>query len=169
MPPMMMPVEVPFYAIQQMGGSSMTEAAALWIVSAEGPFSEGKLVDEANYPIVSLRQKKLNKVKQLRDEKDYGGVDTPHGQVDTDVDSQRKISGAVTMSILLGSSFEMTWRMKDNTEVTLNAEGMADLGIAVGLNTAAAQAIKNNLDALLKSATTIEEIDAVDIYSPWNV
>lgn len=106
-------------------------------------------------------------VKAKRDAVEWSGCATPHGPIDTDPDSQRKIGGGSTAALVLGAAFSKDWRMSDDTIVTLDNEQMIAVGLYVVAHVDACQQRKNALDAEIEAATTLAELDAIDIESGW--
>jgi hypothetical protein len=107
------------------------------------------------------------RIKDKRNAVERAGCATPYGRIDTDADSQRKIGGASTMALALGTQFTMSWRMADNSIVTLNASQMIEVGVAAAQYVAACQANKNALDAAVQAATSVADLDAIDIEAGW--
>ena len=103
------------------------------------------------------------KLKLNRDQAEWAGVETPLGRVDSDPNSQRKISGAVTLAMLGGQNFTIDWRMADNTTVTHDHDATVATGLAVGQHVAACQAHKNSVEAEIDAATTEEELEAISL------
>ncbi|UAK24175.1 DUF4376 domain-containing protein [Sphingomonas nostoxanthinifaciens] len=69
-----------------------------------------------------------------RNARQTGGCLTPLGRVDTDADSQRKISGAALAALIAksaGQAFSIDWTMADNSVVTHDAAAMIAMGMAV--------------------------------------
>lgn len=132
---------------------------------SEGPWT----VDGANLVIdVAARKLALRAlVKAKRDEVEFGGVMTEYGRVETNPDSQRKLVGASTAALALGDNFSKEWRMADDSIVTLNANAMIALGLAVVAHVDACQQNKNSLDAQIESASTATELDLININSGW--
>ena len=114
-----------------------------------------------------VKARMFARVKSLRDARETGGLVTPYGPLDTDPDSQRKISGSVVMAMLGGAGFTIEWRMADNTLVSLDATGMSTLGVLVGQHVRQCQTRKNELDAAIGAATTPEELNAIDLEAEW--
>lgn len=109
----------------------------------------------------------LARVRALREQHETGGLTTPFGPIETDAESQRKISGAVVMAMLGGAAFSIDWRMANNAIVTLNATDMSNLGVLVGQHVSACQYRKNDLDAAIGAAATLAEIEAIDAEAGW--
>ena len=140
------------------------------MVSAAGAFPNGLIVEDEDYPLAAARIEKKARALVLRDKKATSGLETPFGRFDTDIASQQKISGAVLMALIAAQSqqpFSVDWRLAGNGLVTLNATTMMQVGVLIGQHVAACQDRKNDLDAALDAATTLAEIEAVDVESGW--
>lgn len=131
------------------------------------PFEGGVIVPDETATLDSLKARKKAELKLKRNQEEWKGVTTPLGIVDSDPDSQRKVSGAVTMAMIGGTNFSIDWRMQDNSVVTHDHDAMITMGLAVGQHVSACQDRKNELEALIDAATTAEELDAVDITQGW--
>lgn len=125
------------------------------------------MVSDADLPLASKRLALSSAVKRKRDAVEGGGCDTPVGRVDTDLRSQVKIHGAVTMAALAGDLYTVNWRMADNSVVPLSASEVTAMGVAVGQFIADCQARKNTLDAAIAAAETLAELDAIEVGEGW--
>lgn len=109
-------------------------------------------------------------VKALRNAHEYGGCETPLGAVDSDETAKLQISGAVQMAMLsiqFGEPFSIEWTMLDNSTVTHSAAQMIALGVAVGQHVVSCRTAATALRTAINAATTIEEIEAIDIETGW--
>lgn len=137
------------------------------LVSPNGPFAGGTVLDAEQSDYESQKAFMKAKLKLRRDTAEWAGVQTAVGLVDSDPDSQRKISGTVTMAMLGGENFSIEWRMKDNTVVTLNAAQTIAVGVAVGMHVAAGQVNKNRIDSLLEACTDVAQLMDIDLEEGW--
>ena len=131
------------------------------------PFDGAVIVPDETATLDSKKARKKAELKLKRDSIEWGGVQTPLGVVDSDPDSQRKISGVVTMAILVGTKFSIEWRMRDNSVVTHNHDQIVALGMAVGEHVSLCQNRKNELEVDIDSSTTEEELSFIDITVGW--
>lgn len=124
---------------------------------------------------VALARAKSNAVKAIKMKRDgiqFGGVEwSPDGGVttyivQTDKDSQAKLSGAVVRTDKKNSA-QQAWRMKDNSVVVLNKVKFDDMAVAVGDHVDACYVRQAELEALVEAASTAAEVDAIDIQSGW--
>lgn len=119
---------------------------------------------------LALRERKdrmLAAVKAKRDACEQAGCQTPYGPIDTNPDSQRKVGGGSTAALALGASFSKKWRMADNSYQVLDAAKMIEVGLLVVAHVDACQQRKNDLDEAIEEATTLAELDLIDIESGW--
>jgi len=117
-----------------------------------------------------MRARRWRKVKAARDAAEWSGCTTQLGRVDTDPDSQRKVSGSVQMAMIAqaaGVPFDLAWTMQDNRSVMHDADAMIGMGVAVGRHVAACHAVALAKRAVIDAADTAEAIAAVDIEGGW--
>lgn len=115
------------------------------------------------YAKIALREK----VKALRNTVEWRGCATSFGHIDSDPDSQRKLSGGSTAALALGEAFSKEWRMADDTVVTFDAAQMIEAGLTVVAHVDACQQRKNALDEEIDAATTLAELEVIDIEAGW--
>jgi hypothetical protein len=118
------------------------------------------------------RLSKWSACKSRRSSAEEAGCQTPLGRVDTDADSQRKISGSVQMAMLAqaaGVPFSIDWTMEDDTAVTHDAQAMILMGMAVGQHVAACHAAGFLKREAIYAAQTVEEVGAIDLEEGWPV
>lgn len=111
-----------------------------------------------------------NEVKAARARHEEGGCATSLGRVDTDADSQRKVSGSVQMAMIAhaaGAPFEIMWTMQDNSEVPHDAAAMIAMGLAVGGHVSACHAAARSLWTAIDAAADLAAVDAIDINQGW--
>lgn len=141
-----------------------------WLVSDQGFFTGGVIVADEITEIDALKLKKKASIQTLRDQNISKGCTTPAGVVDTDAASLRNIMAtyqAAALALLTSNPFSITWRMADNSSVTLDSMGMIGMGNAVLARTKAIYENSWALKASLAAATTIEEANAVDPSTGW--
>jgi hypothetical protein len=120
-------------------------------------------------PISVLKERKWEAVKAIRAEKLLLSS-TPFGVAQSDLESMVKINGLVSMAEIAKSTeepFSEIFTMADNSEVELDADDMIAFGVAVGRHIAATHGRARSLRNVIDSATTPEELDAIDIDSAW--
>lgn len=162
---------IPSEAITVDAETTLEEAVMAWLVSEDGPYTGGQIVEDAEFAFLSLRLAMKQAVKTKRSTAEQAGLTVAGiGSFDTDVESQRKINGAVTMALIALQSnqpFDLDWRLADDSVVSLDAMEMIGVGVAVGQHVSACQANKNALDAAIALATTVEELQAIDTDAGW--
>lgn len=118
----------------------------------------------------ALRAARWVRVKAARDAAEWGGCATALGRVDTDRDSQRKISGSVQMAqIALGAGepFSVDWTMLDNSVATHDGPAMIAMGIAVGRHVATCHEVAVGKRAAIEAGDDVAAIEAVEIEAGW--
>lgn len=133
-----------------------------WVISASGDS-----LDPWTQPLAELKARMLAAVRNERDERQAAGVATPWGVADTNLEARLNVAGAVSLAMVQGDDFAITWRMFDNTLVELDAADMQVLGQIVAQHIALCQYRKNDLDVEIESAASMEELAAVNIKTGW--
>lgn len=155
-----------------------TESATLnWLVSEDGLFAGGAYMEKDAYLLRKAQTAKHAEIKSRRVELEESGLVTSFGEVDSDPDSQRKIAGAIQMAMIsrdaeLGAThfpdgFNLIWRFSDNTTRPLTAAEMIQMGVEVGKQVTQFQMVKNHFDGIVGAATTVAEVEAVDVQVDW--
>lgn len=145
-----------------------TPVGEWWVALSEDDEIEAvPFVRSASAQLALGKMAQHDAVKLKRDLFEHAGCATADGPIDTDPDSQRKVSGAATMALALGAAFTMDWRMADDSIVTLDATQMITVGVAVAQHVAACQARKNELDEAIVAAADLTELAAIDIEIGW--
>lgn len=132
-----------------------------WVIDADGTglVAYAPLLDER-------KRARWLAARDYRDGRASGGCVTPAGRVDSDPESRGKISGGSTAAIAskaAGIAFSIDWTMADNSVVTLDADAMIAMGLAVVQHVATCQQIGTGIRDRISSATTDAELDAIDI------
>lgn len=81
---------------------------------------------------------------------------------DADFASQQKINGAVTLALMSGSLTTMDWTDANNNTVTLTKVELLGLGAALGQRTSDIYSQARALRTQVESATSVEELNAVN-------
>lgn len=126
-------------------------------IDADAVIEDGQMV----VPIHVLRDRKWQEIKAARDHVRYAGCPTPKGVMDNDADSQRKVTSAVTMALLLGDAFMVPWTMQDNSVVVHTKDDIEAAGLAMGMFDSQCHAIGQGLRAQIEAAATAEELEAI--------
>lgn len=131
------------------------------------PFAGGVIVDDETATLDSKKARKKSELKLKHNAVEWGGIPTAFGIIDSDPDSQRKISNAVLTAMSLKDSFVIDWRVKDNSLIELNADEMIAIGIEVTQHISLCQKNKNLLDQRINSAINEEELNDIDLQIGW--
>lgn len=156
---------------------------------AAGAYLDGGKIVANPTAIEALRATMLATLSNVRDDHLCGGCKTSFGPVDSGMVSRQNISGAVAMaqiakaaaqtaSVTTGKTvnatastnqpaFSIRWRLKNNGYVTLDADQMITMGVVVGTFVNAVYARSFTLKDSITSATTIEALKAINVYSGW--
>jgi len=153
------------------------EDVVAWLTGPDGPYTDGEFLLTSEYDLSKAQSIKYAEIKARRIELEEGGLQTSFGVADSDPDSQRKISGGVQMAMIslhntLGpvafpDGLEIVWRFQDNSTVPLDASQMIQMGVEVGKQVAQYQMVKNYFDAQVAAATTIADVETIDVQVNW--
>lgn len=95
-----------------------------------------------------------------------GGCDTPKGRVDTDLNSQTRITQFVTdaaISKMINEPWSESWTMADNSSQEHNADDMISMGKALNTFLSACHFAHKAIKDEINSATIGEEAMAINI------
>ena len=109
-------------------------------------------------------------VKAQRDAAIDGGAATPSGVVDSDELARSNVSGAALGALIAKSAsapYSVTWTMLDNSTVTLDADGMIAMGLAVLAHVNACHDRARALRAEIEAASDMAELLAIDVLAGW--
>lgn len=160
------PVEI---ALTDLTGDPLSGAAAVLI--GAGGYLEGGVIVADPTPLETLRLTMMSRVERLRDAAIHRGCQTAVGEVDTDDASIRNILGSVqtaSLAQMAGQSFEIEWRMADNTLAHLQASAMIGVGVAVMGHVKACYARSWALKDDIAACETVEELEAIDLTTGWS-
>lgn len=118
-------------------------------------YSTRKWRDPRN--LTQLKDEKWSQLKQHRNALEFGGFAFEGNRYDSDQISQGRILGAV----LAGQ--DQTWTTKDNSVVNLTATQLQELYVALQTHVAFAHERGRIARTALESATTKDEIDAIQL------
>lgn len=118
-----------------------------------------------------LKAAKWELAKANRDTAIDAGCTVPGvGTFDTDLLSRTNIHGAVTAATIASSqslSFEVPWKLKDNSIIVLDAPTMIGAGMAVMQRTSDCHAHAQGLGLAIEAAVDFAALDAIDIETGW--
>ena len=132
----------------------------------EAPSAFHELNDSLQWVVnlTKAKEAKRGEIKQARTQAEYAGFNWDGSAFDSDVVSQGRITGAVTLALIALQAqqpYEVTWTLANRTFRTLSAQELMSVGIALGThvqtNFNKGQALQVQIDA----ATTKEELDLI--------
>lgn len=103
------------------------------LLNINGAWRKKTLDDDLN----NLKTLYSQRISTERDNKINAGIEFPTGSgqwFDSDPESQKNINGIVTLSMLAAQTnqpFSQEWITQNNTVITLDAAGVAGLGVAI--------------------------------------
>lgn len=110
--------------------------------------------------IDAMQDAKLAEIDMARDAAIIGGFEFNGVMYDSDPKSIQRINGAVTLS-MLDPTYETEWITFDNGIVTLDAAGLAGLGVAAGAHQKAQIFKARQLKNQALAATTVSQLNAI--------
>ena len=113
-----------------------------------------------------VRETKLAALAAKRWEKETGGMSYNGMSLATDAVSQTKYIGAV-IGAQMNPQSTLKWKLQDGTFVTLDAAAIVAVAFAVRGHVQACFDREATLATLINTATTVEEIDAININVGW--
>ena len=115
--------------------------------------------------IESLKKKKIEELKTIRNEKESGGFPYMGKVLDSDALSCQRMSMAAqsaTTAILTKQAFpELLWSCADNSSLLLGAEGLAGIPSALSMFSAELHGIYGELKVQIEAATTKETLELI--------
>lgn len=112
-------------------------------------------------PLEEVRARQWEAIKEARDRAENSTF-TWRGHV-LDADKPR-ITGAATGALIakgLGTSFEDTWTLADNSTITVTSDDLIEMGQALIAHVSACHAKARALRELINQASSIEEVEAI--------
>lgn len=109
-------------------------------------------------------------VRNLRNENIDAGAPTPFGAVDSDEAARSNVSGAALGALIAKSAnapYSVTWTMLDNSTVTLDADEMIGMALAVLTHVNACHERAREFRAEIEAATNMAELLAIDVTAGW--
>lgn len=100
------------------------------------------------------------------------GCASPKGWVDCDDKSHGRIGNLVDMrerAMARGAQVdpEEEWTMFDKSQILHNHEELIDLGLAIGLGFKAKFKRKQQLEAQIAAAVSVEDLNSIDVAAGW--
>ncbi len=110
--------------------------------------------------LADLKAEKWRNIKANRDAAEHGGFTWDGSVFDSDVLSQQRITGAVTLA-QMSPAFTTVWTLKDNSTRTLSAADMFAVGVALGTHVSTQFLQGQLLRAQIDEAATAQEVEAI--------
>lgn len=114
----------------------------------------------------------VSAVNARRDAAEEAGFTYMGKPFDSDSRSVQRINTAVQaaqVALAAAAPFELEWMCADNTTVTLDAQQMLGVPVALATHANAVHLNGRNLKDAIAAATTSAELAAIDIESGWHV
>lgn len=141
-----------------------------WITGTAGLFPGGQILEEAD-DLENARKIALHRIERLRDGHIAGGVSVGElGVFQTDPRSTENIMGAVQVALIkyvLQQPFVVNFKRLDNTNASMNAAQTFEVGLTLAGLRGAIYERSWELKDLVDAATTVEEINAIDLTAGW--
>lgn len=134
------------------------------------PFDGGSIVPETVADLDSQKARRWAEVKVRRDLAIDGGVETPSGIFDSNETSRTNLLGAIQAASIAkaaGQPFTITWTMRDNTDVDLDADTLIAAGLTIMSFVDACHARARALRSEIIAAADETELAAIDITADW--
>lgn len=136
------------------------------VIKLAGKYRSDNIIYIKARPYEELQKTKWEDVKRVKTQTLFGGCYTPKGRVDTSADSQTTIS-FYALQAVQDPDFTIDWTMKDNSIVTHNAVEFTALYQAVLDFKKNCQIRSEYFRDLINASTTIEQLNAINIYEGW--
>jgi hypothetical protein len=136
----------------------------LLVNDPQNPLFGGEIL-KAETPLETLKRKKWMEIKNYRNQTEFGTFTWNNHVFDGDQLSQQRIGQAVqqaTLSKSLDIPYTQEWTLHDNTTVTLSADDMVAVALAMGEHINAAHDKSRALRDQLDLATTPEEVALIN-------
>jgi uncharacterized protein YbdZ (MbtH family) len=114
--------------------------------------------------LADYKEERWDHLKTQRDITLDGGFSWNNLVFDSDPKSRANIQGAVTLAQLseqVNQPFSITWTLKDNSTISLNAQQMKEVGIALANHLNTAYDKGRILRTQVEQALTLEEVGSV--------
>jgi hypothetical protein len=99
------------------------------------------------------------------------GCASPKGWVDCDDKAQARITSAVSLMRELTTLGQappaLSWTMFDKSPEPHTLADLVQLGIAIGMRTQTLFGVKQELEGAVEAATSIEDLNAIDVEGSW--
>lgn len=131
---------------------------------------DGLSVEQRVKSLDELRAEKWRLVKDIRNRRIGAGVTVSGRTYDSDSDSRANVQTAAfaaSVAASMGQPFEIRWTLKDNTFATLTGAEIIEVCAAGVSYVSAIHERARVLRTAIETATTVGELDALDIEEGW--
>jgi len=129
------------------------------------------IIKITNKSLSDFKDNIWQQVKIIRNQKIDAGVTVEDiGRFDTNLNSRTNINAAVTSALIaksINAPFSITWKLQNNVTVELDADQMISVGTAITNYTTQCHARSEALNTAIYAATSLPELDAIDITQDW--
>jgi Na+-translocating ferredoxin:NAD+ oxidoreductase RnfC subunit len=130
-----------------------------------------KLAAERTPSLSERKESLLSEIKALRKKHARKPVDYDGNEFDADPRAQQKLTGKLTYAQATGkdsdSTWSVGWKTADNSFVQLSYDDLAAVVQTVNEQVQAAYNNEAQLLAQIEQATTIDELEAIDLTTGW--
>jgi hypothetical protein len=134
------------------------------IQNIEEEFPKGYSLTEPNQSLDDLKKLKWSEIKLERDNFEFGSFIWNSHEFDSNQLAKQRIILAVLgaqIAIQNGATWSVDWTLKDNTQITLSASDIIQVGLAMGAHTEEAFTHASALKTLIESSKTKQELDNI--------
>lgn len=110
--------------------------------------------------LAEIKEAKWTEIKAARSAAEYGGFVWNNAAFDSDVVSQGRITGAVSLA-QISAAFSTVWVLRDNSTLLLRQEDMLQVGVALGVHVATQFAKGVTLRNRIEAAGTAAEVSQI--------
>lgn len=163
-------IALPFEVVA--GGEAEAQAIA-WLTSPAGSFPGAEIIADEKFEFRSRQIVMLRRVKAMRNALWVGIATTSAGPVNIDMTSRDNMQGLVNMFTIAEEMGEpiatVSYTMADNTDQEFTAAEFKAVALEVGLFVNATHQRKRVLDGEISAASTVADLEAIDIDAGWPV
>lgn len=148
-----------------------TERCLVDSLDGYGGWTVLPVADLGAHRVAALQTELWGAVKAIREAKEWGVAQTPHGPIDANRDSKARIGDAIEVGKEMegrGFPFADTWTMADNSEVPVDLAVLGDFALALGQHVKLCFARARELRSMIfADGVTIEQLEALNVEEGW--
>jgi hypothetical protein len=145
-------------------GPNFIETLANYIAN-NGLLAGGMIITLGPETLEMAQKRKWHQIKEIRNQKEFGGFIWDTSKFDSDSLSQARIQAAVLMAMQAAQadeSFEVIWTLADNTTRPLTSAEVLEVGRALAQHIHATFVTSRLLRDQINEAETIEEVESIN-------